>query len=287
MNKELIRGYIELSKPRILTLILVTTALGYFWAWKAFRVDATFWFTLTGAASVCAGAGALNHYLERDADRKMTRTKNRPLPQGIIRPQQALSYGILLILFGVILLYVKVNLLTAFLSLLTAFLYILVYTPLKKLSWLNTSIGAIPGSIPPLGGWAAATGHLDTNAWILFFIPFLWQHPHFFAIAWIFREDYKRAGFKMLPVLEADGRWTFVNIFAATALLIPVSMLPTFVGMSGPVYATGALTLGLTMLFISKNFYDAKSTLEAHYLLRASVIYLPVLLLLILVDASF
>ena len=285
MKNKIVKSYIELSKPRILMLILVTTALGYFWAWEAFRIDVTFWWTMMGASLVCAGSGALNHYLEREVDCKMTRTKNRPIPKGIIRPVQALSFGLLLVVSGVFLLFVKVNPLTSLLSLLTSLMYLLVYTPLKRLSWLNTSIGAIPGSIPPLGGWAAATGHLDLHAWILFFILFLWQHPHFFAIAWIFRDDYKRAEFKMLPVLESDGRWTFVNIFAASILLIPVSMLPTFVGMSGSIYATGALALGLAVLFICKNFYDTKNIQQAHNLLHASIIYLPVLLLLIIVDA--
>ena len=155
------------------------------------------------------------------------------------------------------------------------------------MSWLNTSIGAIPGAIPPLGGWAAATGGLDWGGWILFMILFLWQHPHFYAIAWMCKEDYKRAGFKMLPVIEPDGRRTFSQIKLFSFLLIPVSLLPTVIGLSGALYFGGALIMGLSLLGVGWLFTFSKSMGDARKLLKASVIYLPALLFLIIVDASF
>jgi protoheme IX farnesyltransferase len=287
MNKELLNAYLELCKPRILSLVLVTTALGYFLGGHGFHDLKRFMITLFGAGMVCAGAAALNHYLERDSDAKMNRTKNRPLPRGIIAPNSAMLFGTNLVLTGVFILCTEVNLLTAFLSLLTAFLYILVYTPMKKISWLNTTIGAIPGAIPPMGGWAAASGQIDAGAWILFLIMFIWQHPHFYAIAWIFKDDYRQAGFKMLPVVEPDGKWTFIQAVLYSLVLIPISLVPSFIGMSGRIYFWGALACGIMLLYFSRSLQNSKSTRMAHQLLRASVIYLPVLLFLIVIDHSF
>ena len=179
------------------------------------------------------------------------------------------------------------NLLTAFLSLLTSFLYVLVYTPMKKVSWLNTSIGAIPGAIPPMGGWAAARGELGVEAWVLFGILFAWQHPHFYAIAWMFKEDYAKAGFKMLPVIHPDGKQTFEQIFLFLILLIVVSTVPCFIGMSGRLYGIGALILGAWMAMVGINFIRSKTNIQAKELLKATVFYLPLLLLLIMVDVHF
>lgn len=282
-----ISAYIELSKPRILNLILVTTTLGYFLGGKGIHNVLNLIFTLTGAGLTCAGASALNNYLERDSDGKMNRTKNRSIPMGIISPNNALLFGISMVLLGILLLAWKINILTAFLSLLTAFLYVLVYTPMKKISWLNTSIGAIPGAIPPLGGWAAATGQLDFGGWVLFLILFIWQHPHFYSIAWMFKEDYQRGGFKMLPVIEPDGKRTFFQILVFSIVLIPVSLIPTFIGMSGKVYFYGALAAGLILLSIAATLTVSKTVLDARKLLKASVIYLPALLFLIIIDVSF
>ena len=280
-------AYFELTKPRILNLVLVTTALGFYLGGKGIHNFTLLFFLLLGAALVCAGSGVLNNYVERDFDCKMLRTKNRPIPAGIISPSCALNFGIILILSGLIILYLKVNLLTSFLSLLTAFLYVLVYTPMKRISWLNTTIGSIPGAIPPMGGWAAATGTIDLGAWILFFILFLWQHPHFYAIAWIFKEDYKRGGFKMLPVIEPDGKRTFEQIILFSLILIPVSLLPSLIGLSGPIYLVGSLLLGLQLLFLGRQLTQTKSLADAQKLLKATVIYLPILLVLILVDGTF
>ena len=281
------KAYIELTKPRILQLVLVTTTIGFFLGGQGIHSFTILFLTLLGAGLTCAGAAALNHYLERDVDALMARTKNRPLPKGIISPSNALSFGVILILSGVIILAVYVNLLTSFLSLLTSFLYILVYTPMKRLSWLNTTIGAIPGALPPMGGWTAATNHLDPGAWVLFMILFLWQHPHFYAIAWMFKEDYSNAGFKMLPCVDKDGKATFQQIMTTSLLLIPVSLTPYYFKMSGLIYFFGALISGIALLWISNTFRKSKSIKDARHLLHASVIYLPVVLFLIILDVSF
>ncbi len=286
-TKKIISGYFELTKPRILSMVLLTTALGYFlgaakgWAWNV----ATY--LLLGTSLVCAGAAALNHYLERDIDQKMLRTRNRPIPQGTIAPHDAMLFGIILILAGVFLLFWKVNLLTSFLSLLTAFLYVLVYTPLKRLSWLNTTIGAIPGALPPLGGWAAATGELSCGGWVLFLILFIWQHPHFYSIAWMFREDYKRGGLKMLPVVDPDGKSTFRQIIIFSILMLLTAALPFIIGMSGKIYLTGAIILSLIFFLSGLKLATTKTIPDARLLLQNSIVYLPVLLILILLDAKF
>ncbi|MBI3602577.1 MAG: protoheme IX farnesyltransferase [Candidatus Omnitrophica bacterium] len=287
MNKKQINGYIELTKPSIMILVLVTTALGFYFAEGGIHHPWLLMYTLMGAALTCAGAGALNHYLERDSDALMKRTRNRPVPSGLITPEQALGFGVSLILLGLMILCVKVNLLTAFLSLLTAFLYVLVYTPMKKISWLNTTIGAIPGAIPPMGGWAAARGELGVEAWVLFFILFAWQHPHFYAIAWMFKEDYKKAGFKMLPVVYPDSWFTMAQIMAFSFALIGFSIMPSMIGMAGRVYFWGALILGVALIWYAWKFQQSPSNLNARKILGASVIYLPLLLLLIIFDNAF
>ncbi len=278
------KAYLELTKPRILSLVLVTMSLGFYLGSKAIISWPLLCFLLLGAGLVCAGSSALNHSLEWESDAQMTRTQNRPIPSGIITPSAALNFGIILILAGLIILYAKVNLLTAFLSLLTAFLYILVYTPMKKITWLNTTIGAIPGALPPLGGWSAATGNVELGGWVLFFILFIWQHPHFYSIAWMFKEDYKKAGFKMLPSIDPEGRRTFFQILLFSLILIPVSVLPTIMGMSGLLYGIGALLASLNLFWIGRKLAFLKSHQAARKLLRATVFYLPFLFILILLD---
>ncbi|OGX37395.1 MAG: protoheme IX farnesyltransferase [Omnitrophica WOR_2 bacterium RIFCSPHIGHO2_02_FULL_52_10] len=280
-------AYYELTKPRIMTMVLVTTALGFYLASEGKAPTGLFAYLLLGVAMVCGGSSVLNHYLEREFDSKMERTKNRPIPSGIIAPERALSFGIVLALAGIFILYVKVNILTAFLSLLTSFLYIMVYTPMKRFSWLNTTVGAFPGAIPPLGGWAAATGSLSFEAGILFLILFIWQHPHFYAIAWMMREDYRRGGFKMLPVVEPTGERMFRHITWWSYILIPVSLIPVVIGMSGAIYCTGALAAGILLLMTSRRFVLTRSNMLARRLLPATVVYLPVLLFLIVIDLNF
>ena len=286
-KKIQILAYIELAKPRISSLVLVTTLIGFFLGGRGVHSAELLFYTLLGALLTCAGASALNHYLERESDGKMFRTQNRPIPKGVIAPAKALAYGVILVLLGVITLYLKVNLLTAFLSLLTAFLYVLVYTPMKKLTWLNTTIGAIPGALPPMGGWAAATGDISLGAWVLFLILFIWQHPHFYAIALMFKDDYKRGGFKMLPVIDPTNTRTFNHIIIFLILLVPASLLPALIGMSGRLYLYGAGVLSLTLLLIGLSLASSRSLQDARKLLRATVVYLPLLLFLIILDVSF
>ncbi|VAX35025.1 Heme O synthase, protoheme IX farnesyltransferase COX10-CtaB [hydrothermal vent metagenome] len=287
LDCNILKNYIELTKPRILALVLVTTVLGFFMGGEGIISYALLAYLLIGTALTCAGSSVLNQYLERDFDSKMERTKNRPIPAGTISPAKALNFGIILILSGIFLLYVKTNILTAFLSLLTTFLYILVYTPMKRINWLNTTIGAIPGAIPPLGGWAAATGTLNFHAGVLFLILFLWQHPHFYAIAWMLKEDYRKAGFQMLPVIDKDGKRTFQQILIFSIILIPVSIIPALTGLSGRVYLLGAIISGMGLLFVSKKLIDSHTIADARNLLKATVIYLPILLILIVSDATF
>ncbi len=284
---NLYKAYWGMTKPGITMLVLVTTALGFYFAGHGFSPLGLLIWTLLGSALTCSGAAVLNQYLERDVDGLMQRTKKRPLPTGLISAAQALGFGISLILIGLIVLCWKVNLLTAFLSLLTCFLYVLVYTPMKRLTWLNTTIGAIPGAIPPLGGWAAATNHLGVGGWILFLILFTWQHPHFYSIAWIYKNDYERAGFKMLPVVHPDAKFTFSQITAFSFLLVAFSLMPALIGMSGKIYFWGALILGAGVLYTAFLFQKTQSNGDARKILGASILYLPLLLVLIVVDGIF
>ena len=277
-------AYFELTKPSITFMILISTALGYYLGSDGILDFKRFFFTLLGSCLVSSGAGALNHFAEMETDRLMTRTSKRPLPSGIVAPDHARIFGITFILFGTFLLYIFTNPLTALLALITALLYIFIYTPLKKMTWLNTSIGAIPGSIPPLGGWVAAKGVLEPEAWVLFAILFLWQHPHFYAIALMFKEDYEKAGLKMLTVLEPDGRRTNRQIIWHSLLLIPVSLVPVYMNLLGIIYFYGALLLGLGYLLSGFMLVKKYSVDNARSLLRMSVIYLPALFGIILLD---
>jgi protoheme IX farnesyltransferase len=280
-------AYIDLTKPRIIVMILVTTAFSFYLAAHGFQPFNLLVGVLIGTALLKGGAATLNHYLERDVDNLMERTKFRPLPQGIIPSQNALSIGLILILFGIVVLLFYVNLLTAFLGLLSAFLYVLIYTPAKRITWINTSIGAIPGALPAMGGWAAATGTLDWGAWIMFGIIFFWQHPHFYAIATMCRQDYRKAGFKMLPVLDWEGARTVRHMIWHTLFLIPVSLMPVFLGLSGYIYFTGVLLLGIMYLLSTIPLAREYSAVNARKVLKASIVYLPALLILIVSDTAF
>ncbi|MCR4337800.1 MAG: heme o synthase [Candidatus Omnitrophica bacterium] len=287
-NTNVIHYYLELCKPRILTLVLLTTAFGFFLAAGGKIPSLLALFELMiGVACVCSGSAVLNHYLERDIDAKMERTRNRPLPLKLIPANHALLLGVYLVLLGVLFLWWRINLLTSFLSLLTSFLYILVYTPMKRISWINTTIGAIPGALPIVGGWAAARGELSIEAWILFAIMFIWQHPHFYSIAWMYKEDYARGGLKMLPVVHPDGRSTLIQIIGFLALLLFISTIPSYIGMSGKVYWWGAWILGF--FFLQKGFELVFNPCHfaARNLLKASVLYLPLLFALMIVDITF
>lgn len=278
--------YFELTKPRILVMVLVTTTLGFLLGSGDHGSLSLLLITLLGVGGATGGAAVLNNYLERNFDAKMVRTRSRALPAGLIEPLRALTLGVGLVLAGVLLLALAANLLAGFLVLLAAFLYVLVYTPLKRITWWNTTFGAIPGAIPPMAGWAAATGHVGPGAWALFAILFAWQHPHFFAIAWLFRDDYRAAGFKMLPVIEPSGRRTVALTLGFSLALIGVSLIPALIGMAGWLYVSGTLLIGLLMLIVALNFARDRSAGNAKRLLRASVLYLPLLLVFIVLDAA-
>ena len=282
--KSMLNVYLELSKLNILSLVLVATFLGYYLGNMGIGSWEKLLFTLLGTSLTAAGSGALNHYQEREPDSLMKRTKNRPLPAGLISPLHVLLYGVFIVISGRILLVWKVNFLTGFLSLLTAFLYVIVYTPLKRITWLNTSIGSIPGALPIIGGWTAATGEIGTMAWILFGIMYLWQHPHFYAIAWMCKDDYREANFKMLPVVEPDGNRTIRQIFWHLLLMIPIALLPVVEGSLGIIYLIGVTIISIAFLLSAIPLAKDKSNKRALLLLKTSVFYLPALLVIIIID---
>ena len=282
--RERINAYVELTKPRITLLIVLTSAAGFGLASRKGVDYLALVIALFGIAALSSGIATLNQYAERDLDGLMRRTANRPLPSGKIAAWEALAFGAGLTVFAEIYLLVLVNPLSALLGLTVIAGYLFGYTPLKTRSSLSTVVGAFPGAVPPLIGWTAATGTLTVEAWVLFAILFLWQFPHFLAIAWMYREDYGRAGILMLPVVEPDGRVTAQQIVLYTLMLIPVSLLPTVLGVSGKVYFFGALVLGLLFLYSSIRAALSMSRQHARNLLLASVLYLPLLFILMVVN---
>ena len=276
--------YLELSKLNILSLVLVSTFLGYYLAGPGIKSWSHLILTLIGTSMTASGSGALNHYLERETDKQMVRTKNRPLPAGLINPAEVLSFGVLMVLIGTTLLVSQINPLTGFIALLTSFLYILVYTPLKKITWLNTSIGSIPGALPIIGGWTASSDTIGTMAWILFAMMYLWQHPHFYSIAWMCREDYAGAKLKMLPVVDSSGGSTLRQIFWHLLLMIPISIIPVIQGYLGNIYLVGVVVITCAFFVSALPLARDMSHKNALLLLKASVIYLPLLLFVIIID---
>jgi len=278
------KDYIELTKPRITWLILMSTAVGYFFghqgAWSFWSVL----HTILGTALIASGTAALNQWYEREADRKMRRTAGRPIPSGRLSADRALIFGILLALAGFAELGFGLNWLAGFLGLFTLLSYLFLYTPLKQRTPLSTLVGAFPGAMPPIIGYAAASGVLDAQAWTLFAILFLWQFPHFLAIAWMYREDYERAGIRMLPVVQPSGEATARQIVLYSLALIPVSMAPSLLGMSGKIYFFGALALGLWYLYSGVRVAFDRTILRARAVLLVSVIYLPLIYGLMLLD---
>ncbi len=282
--RERLAAYVELTKPRITFLIVLTSAAGFALGSPG-RVDyAALGRAMLGIALLSSGIATLNQYMERDLDALMRRTANRPLPSGKLLPWEALVFGVGLTVLAEAYLAVLVNPLTALLGLTVIAGYLFGYTPLKTKTSLSTLVGAFPGAVPPLIGWAAARGEIGIEAWVLFAILFLWQFPHFLAIAWMYREDYTRAGILMLPVVEPDGRVTAQQIVVYTILLLPVSLLPTALSISGKFYLYGAIVLGLLFLYSSLRAAFSKSRQEARRLLLASVIYLPLLFILMVLD---
>jgi protoheme IX farnesyltransferase len=282
---SLTRDYMQLSKSRIVLMVLITTASGFLFA--ADRVDPLLMLhALVGTALVAAGTNALNQYVERDHDALMHRTRTRPLPAGRITPRAALLFSSGIAVIGTVYLGVAVNWLTAALGAFTLASYIFVYTPLKRISTLNTLIGAIPGAVPPLMGWTAATNHLGTGGWIVFGILFLWQLPHFMAISWLHREDYARGGFAMLAVRDNDGAAVARQAIFYTLLLLPVSLAPTLLGITGTVYFIGAAAAGAALLAATIRFYFDRGARSARSLFMISNLYLLTVMLLLVVHAS-
>ncbi len=275
---------LELAKPRIALLVVLTTAMGWVLAGGG-RNDAWLLFhTLLGTALVCAGTSTLNQVWEVDRDARMQRTRRRPLPAGRMSLVAALLYGIVLSLAGLGELAWRVNLLAALLAGLTLAAYVFVYTPLKSRTWLCTMVGAVPGAMPPVIGWAASRGGLDAGAWALFALLLVWQLPHFYAIAWMCREDYARGGFAVLGVADARGRRTAIHIAGWSAALLPASLLPVWLGLTGAIYATGALFLGGAFALLASGMLRRCTPPLARRVFLASVIYLPTLGGLLVLD---
>jgi protoheme IX farnesyltransferase len=271
-------AYVELTKPRLTSLVIFTTWLGFAFASHPTRYDARLFHTLIGSWLVASGAAALNEWMERDRDALMRRTQARPLPQKRLTPESAFHFGMGISMAGVMELAIFVNPLTSLLALASLGCYLLAYTPLKTRTSLCTLVGAIPGAIPPVMGWTAARNSLGPGAWTLFAILFLWQLPHFLAIAWMYREDYARAGFPMLPVIDPDGTSTGRMILLYTAVLIPVTLVPTRLGLAGFSYFWAALALGSAFFACGAWTAFYRTAASARRLLLASVMYLPTLL---------
>ena len=271
---------LELIKPRITLMVLITTAAG-FWLGASTIEFLPFWGTLLGTALIASGASCLNQVIEVKTDALMDRTRHRPLAAGRMDRTLATAFGLLISVAGALVLATAANLLTAQLGILTLLLYTVVYTPLKRVNSLCTVVGAVPGVIPPMMGWTAATNQLTIEAWVLFSILFFWQMPHFLAIAWIYREDYERGLQPMLPVHDTRGSATARQMLLYSLGLLPLSLLPSTLAMSTPAYFWGALPLGL--IFLAAAAYTAKvrNEFSARILLRVSVLYLPLLLLLL------
>ncbi len=279
-----ISDYIELTKPNVTTLILMSTAVGFYLGSLHSMNLLLLLHTLIGTTLVASGTAALNEFWERDVDAKMLRTRERPLPAGRMAPWKALCFGIMLAIVGMLYLGLLTNWLASLLAALTLTSYLFLYTPLKKRTPLCTLVGAFPGAIPPLIGWVVARGEITLTGGILYLILFLWQFPHFLAIAWMYREDYARGGIAMLPVVEPNGESTGRQIVAFAAVLIPISLLPSLLGVTGPLYLVGALLLGVAYLYYGSLAAAAKTTLQARRLLQASVIYLPLVYGLMMID---
>jgi len=283
-EKGWVAVYADLFKARLTMLVLLTTLVGFYIGFRGPVDYLLMLHTLLGTALVAGGASALNQLLEREYDAKMRRTQSRPLPSGRLQPQTVLIVGVAAAVLGLVYLALAVNVVTSLLGFVSLASYLFIYTPLKRVTWLNTAIGAIPGALPPLMGWTAARGELSGEGWALFAILAFWQLPHFLAIAWLYREEYARAGFKMLPVLDPQGHRTGRQAVSHTLGLLPVSLCPFLFGLTGPVYLAGALLLGVTFLWFAIQFSRHLTASRARQLFYASILYLPLLLAVMVLD---
>lgn len=277
-------AYLALTKPDVSFLVVLTTAAGFYMGTRGPLDLGRLAGTVLGTTLVAAGTSALNHYFERATDAKMRRTASRPLPSGQLQPTEALWFGVGLAAAGTLYLALAVGALASLLGLATCISYLGAYTPLKKRTTLATLVGAFPGAVPPLIGWAAARGSLSFDAWILYAIMFLWQFPHFMAIAWMYREDYARAGIRVLSVTDRSGVATFRQILLTALALVPISLLPVIVGLAGVRYLFGALVLGLALIQTCLWAARSKANVRAKWLMHATVLHLPLLLGLMIFD---
>ena len=278
------RDYLELTKPRITVLILICTAVGYWFGCGSLFRFSILVHALLGTALLASGTSALNQWYEVDSDAKMRRTRKRPLPAGRMKRGHAFIFGVLLSAAGFAELWYGTNLFAAALGLFTLLSYLFLYTPLKQRSPVCTTVGAIPGAMPPLIGYAAAGGGIDARALALFLILFVWQFPHFDAIAWMYRDDYARGGIRMLPVIEPDGESTARRVVVCSLLLIPISLLPAVLGMTGAAYLASAIASGFGLLYFGARLGRERTVARARAVLLASVCYLPALLAVMVLD---
>ena len=285
-SKSRLSDFVELAKPRMNFLVLITTAVGYYMAVRHSFEWLKLVHTLLGTAATAAGASALNQWWEKTYDARMHRTANRPLPSRRLAPEEALIFGLTTGIAGTTYLALAVNTLTASLGTLTLLSYVLIYTPLKRHTSLCTLVGAIPGAVPPAMGWTAVHGTLSQEAWALFAILFLWQIPHFLAIAIIYRDDYAAAGFKMLPVVQGNAALTGRQILIYSIALIPASLLPFVIGMSGATYLALAIFLDIVFFSYATSAAKAARRPEARQLFLASIVYLPLLLAAMMMNKS-
>lgn len=276
--------FVTLTKPRVVLMITVTTAIGYYVGLREAIDYLRLFFTLAGTALAAGGTLALNQFLERDVDRRMERTRLRPLPDGRLQPAEALIFGVAITTAGLLVLTAAVSALSALVTGVTVALYLFAYTPLKLRSSLCMVVGAIPGALPPVTGWVSARGEFGVGAWVLFSILFLWQLPHTLAIARLYRDDYARAGIQVLPVVDPDGTSTERQIVAGCLALLAVGLLPTLIGLAGPLYFFGALVLGLGLFTCGVLQALSRSASAARRLLFASLLYLPMVLFLMALD---
>lgn len=284
--QEIASALIDLARTRIAFMVVISCAVGFVLAYKESFDYVSFICAMLGTGLLSSGGCAINCFIERDLDAMMPRTAQRPIPAGVISPSAALLYGIFLIVSGALILYVFNNLLCALLGLSAVAIYLGMYTPAKRWTWLNTTIGAVPGAIPPLIGWAAASGEVEPGAWILFTMLFVWQHTHFLPIAWLYKEDYRAAGFKMLPTVENSSGKTFALTIATAIILLPLSAMLFYAGNSiaGPSYGLASLVGGLTLVVTSVEWKKNPSRKAARMVLLMSILYLPLVFAAVVLD---
>lgn len=270
--------YADLIKARLTLLVLLTTLVGFYLGWRGPVNYPAMFNAVFGTALVAAGAAALNQLLEREHDAKMRRTRTRPLPSGRLQPTTVMVFGGVCSCAGLLWLALAVNLTTSVIGAVSLISYLFIYTPLKRVTWLNTAVGAIPGALPPMMGWTAARGELSGEGWALFAILAFWQLPHFFAIAWIYRDEYAKAGFVMLPVIDPNGERTARQAVGHTLGLLPVSLAPFLFHITGYFYLSGAILLGAGFLFFAVRFARHLTVARARQLFFFSILYLPLLL---------